>query len=161
MTGPLSGIRIVDASAVLSGPLAIRILADQGAEVIKIEVPGQGDVLRYVGSSRNGMTASFHMANRGKRSIALNLGHERGVEILKDLVREADVFIQNWRPGVADRLGIGWENLREINYSQPGQRLARCRCLFLCNCFCTHGLTISNTQRLPECTSASGSGISD
>lgn len=115
MTGPLSGIRIVDASAVLSGPLAIRILADQGAEVIKIEVPGQGDVLRYVGSSRNGMTASFHMANRGKRSIALNLGHERGVEILKDLVREADVFIQNWRPGVADRLGIGWENLREIN----------------------------------------------
>ena len=115
MTGPLSGIRIVDASAVLSGPLAIRILADQGAEVIKIEVPGQGDVLRYVGSSRNGMTASFHMANRGKRSLALNLGHERGVEILKDLVREADVFIQNWRPGVADRLGIGWENLREIN----------------------------------------------
>lgn len=115
MPGPLAGIQIVDASAVLSGPLAIRILADQGAEVIKIEVPGQGDVLRYVGSSRNGMTASFHMANRGKRSIALNLSDERGAEILKKLASEADVFIQNWRPGVADRLGIGWEDLHALN----------------------------------------------
>jgi len=115
MTGPLSGIKIIDASAVLSGPLAIRILADQGAEVIKIEVPGQGDVLRYVGSSRNGMTANFHMANRGKKSIALNLAHDRGVEILKELVRDADVFIQNWRPGVADRLDIGWETLHQLN----------------------------------------------
>ncbi len=115
MAGPLSGIRIIDASAVVSGPLAIRILADQGAEVIKIEVPGQGDILRYVGSSRGGMTANFHMANRGKRSIAMNLSHERGVEILKLFIRQADVFIQNWRPGVADRLDLGWETLHALN----------------------------------------------
>ena len=115
MAGPLSGIRIIDASAVVSGPLAIRILADQGAEVIKIEIPGQGDVLRYVGSSRGGMTANFHMANRGKRSIAMNLSHERAVEILKLFIGEADVFIQNWRPGVADRLGLGWETLHALN----------------------------------------------
>ena len=115
MPGPLEGIRIIDASAVLSGPLATRILADEGADVIKVEVPGQGDVLRYVGSSRNGMTANFHMANRGKRSIALNLAHERGVELLKKFVADADIFIQNWRPGVADRLGIGWEVLHALN----------------------------------------------
>ena len=115
MTGPLSGIRIIDASAVLSGPLAIRILADQGADVIKVEVPGQGDVLRYVGSSRGGMTANFHMANRGKRSISLNLASERGIGILKQMVAEADIFIQNWRPGVADRLGIGWKDLQSLN----------------------------------------------
>ena len=115
MTGPLSGIRIIDASAVLSGPLAIRILADQGAEVIKVEVPGQGDVLRYVGSARNGMTANFHMANRGKKSIELNLSVDRGIEILRELARGADVFIQNWRPGVAERLGIGWEAMQALN----------------------------------------------
>jgi len=115
MTGPLEDLQILDASAVLSGPLAARILGDQGAKVIKIEVPGQGDVLRFVGSGRGGMTATFHMTNRGKRSIALNLGEARGVEILKDLAQRSDVFIQNWRPGVADRLGIGEETLRALN----------------------------------------------
>ena len=115
MAGPLSGIRIIDASAVVSGPLAIRVLADQGADVIKVEIPGQGDVLRYVGSSRDGMTANFHMANRGKRSIAINLSHARGVEILKLFIGQADVFIQNWRPGVADRLDLGWETLHALN----------------------------------------------
>ncbi|MDE0885220.1 MAG: CoA transferase [Myxococcota bacterium] len=115
MAGPLEGIEILDASAVLSGPLAARVLADQGAKVIKVEAPGQGDVLRYVGSGRGGMTATFHMANRGKRSIVLNLAEARGVEILKDLALRADVFIQNWRPGVAERLGIGWQTLRALN----------------------------------------------
>ena len=115
MSGSLDGIRIVDASAVISGPLATRILADQGAEVIKVEAPGQGDVMRYVGSGRGGMTASFHMANRGKRSIALNLAEPRGTEILQDLVRQSDIFIQNWRPGVADRLGLGWQALHALN----------------------------------------------
>lgn len=115
MRGPLEGIRIIDASAVVSGPLAIRMLADQGADVIKIEIPGQGDVLRYVGSARGGMTANFHMANRGKRSIALDLSQEAGVDLLKKMAAKADVFIQNWRPGVAERLGVGPEALLALN----------------------------------------------
>lgn len=83
---------MVDTSAVVSGPLATRILADRGAEVIKVEVPGQGDVLRYVGSSRGGMTASFHLVNRGKRSIALNLAEQSGVSILRKPAAKAVSF---------------------------------------------------------------------
>jgi crotonobetainyl-CoA:carnitine CoA-transferase CaiB-like acyl-CoA transferase len=113
--GPLQGIRIVDASAVMSGPLAATLLADQGAEVVKVERPGIGDILRYVGTSRNGMSATFHVTNRGKRSIALNLAEARGIEILKQLIASADVFIQNFRPGVAERMGFGWETARELN----------------------------------------------
>ena len=104
---PLSGVRIVDCSAVISGPLATTILADQGADVIKVEPPGAGDVLRAVGSSRGGMSGLFHVANRGKRSLALNLAHEAGRELLRELVASADVFVQNFRPGVAERIGIG------------------------------------------------------
>ena len=110
---PLSGVRIVDCSAVISGPLATTILGDQGADVIKVEPPGAGDVLRAVGSSRGGMSGLFHVVNRGKRSIALSLGHEAGREILRALVAGADVFVQNFRPGVAERMGIGWEALRQ------------------------------------------------
>ena len=114
-TGPLAGIRILDVSAVMSGPLAATLLADQGAEAIKVEPPGAGDILRWVGSSRNGMSGTFHVTNRGKRSIALNLKEPRGLDILVRLARQADVFIQNFRPGVADRMGIGWEQLRREN----------------------------------------------
>jgi crotonobetainyl-CoA:carnitine CoA-transferase CaiB-like acyl-CoA transferase len=110
---PLAGVRIVDCSAVISGPLATTILADQGADVIKVEPPGAGDVLRAVGSSRGGMSGLFHVANRGKRSLALNLAHESGREILRELAAGADVFVQNFRPGVAARMGIGEAALRE------------------------------------------------
>jgi crotonobetainyl-CoA:carnitine CoA-transferase CaiB-like acyl-CoA transferase len=109
---PLTGVRIVDCSAVISGPLATTMLADQGAEVIKVEPPGAGDVLRAVGSSRGGMSGLFHVANRGKRSLALNLADEAGREILRGLVARADVFVQNFRPGVAERMGIGEPALR-------------------------------------------------
>jgi crotonobetainyl-CoA:carnitine CoA-transferase CaiB-like acyl-CoA transferase len=109
---PLAGVRIVDCSAVISGPLATTLLADQGADVIKVEPPGAGDVLRAVGSSRGGMSGLFHVANRGKRSLALNLAHETGRALLRELVRGADVFVQNFRPGVAERMGIGAEALR-------------------------------------------------
>ena len=110
---PLSGVRIVDCSAVISGPLATTLLADQGADVIKVEPPGTGDVLRAVGSSRGGMSGLFHLANRGKRSLALNLAHESGRELLRELAAGADVFVQNFRPGVVDRIGIGERALRQ------------------------------------------------
>src|SRR5262245_1065555 len=109
---PLAGVRIVDCSAVISGPLATTLLADQGADVIKVEPPGAGDVLRAVGSSRGGISGLFHLANRGKRSLALNLAHEAGRALLRELAAGADVFVQNFRPGVAERMGIGERALR-------------------------------------------------
>jgi crotonobetainyl-CoA:carnitine CoA-transferase CaiB-like acyl-CoA transferase len=112
---PLSGLRVIDCSAVISGPLATTILADQGAEVIKVEPLGAGDILRHVGSHRGGMSGMFHVVNRGKRSIALNLGDPRGREVLAKLVARADVFVQNFRPGVVDRMGIGWDAFRAVN----------------------------------------------
>ncbi len=115
MPGPLNGIKIVDFTIALAGPLAGGILADQGASVIKIETPGIGDFARWIGVARNGISAVFQMCNRGKRSIALNLREEEGREIARRLVAEADVLVQNFRPGVMERLGLGHERLREAN----------------------------------------------
>jgi crotonobetainyl-CoA:carnitine CoA-transferase CaiB-like acyl-CoA transferase len=115
MSGPLSGIRIVDLSIALSGPFAIALLADQGAEVVKVEAPGIGDIGRWVGVRVNGIGAMFQMANRGKRSIALDLRSEPGREIVRELARRADVFVQNFRPGVIARLGLDEKRLRADN----------------------------------------------
>jgi crotonobetainyl-CoA:carnitine CoA-transferase CaiB-like acyl-CoA transferase len=112
---PLSGIRVIDCSAVVSGPLATTILADQGAEVIKVEPLGAGDILRHVGSHRGGVSGLFHVVNRGKRSLALNLADPRGRDVIAKLVARADVFVQNFRPGVVDRMGIGWQAFRALN----------------------------------------------
>ena len=112
MTGPLTGIRVVDTTAYIAGPLATMVLADQGAEVIKVEPPGIGDVLRLLGTLRGGMSAFFATSNRSKRSLVLDLKQERGVEVLRRLVGQADVFVQNYRPGVVERLGIDYETLR-------------------------------------------------
>jgi crotonobetainyl-CoA:carnitine CoA-transferase CaiB-like acyl-CoA transferase len=114
MPGPLAGVRIVDCSAVLSGPLATMILADQGAEVIKVEPPGLGDLLRLSPFARGGLGAFFANGNRGKRSIALDLRQPRGREILLSLVRGADVFVQNFRPGAVERLGVAETDLRAV-----------------------------------------------
>jgi crotonobetainyl-CoA:carnitine CoA-transferase CaiB-like acyl-CoA transferase len=114
MPGPLAGIRVIDISAVLSGPLATMLLADQGADVVKIEPPGLGDLLRIGGYRRAGMNAFFLGANRGKRSIVLDLEQPRAREIVVDLVRTADVFVQNFRPGAIDRLGLGEPALRRV-----------------------------------------------
>jgi crotonobetainyl-CoA:carnitine CoA-transferase CaiB-like acyl-CoA transferase len=114
MAGPLEGFRIVDLTAFITGPLATMILADQGAEVIKVEPPGLGDVWRYVGTARGGMSAMFASCNRSKRSIALNLKDPRGREILERLVADADVLLQNFRPGVVERLGIDEARMREL-----------------------------------------------
>ncbi len=115
MAGPLSGFRVVDASAVVSGPLAAMLLADQGAEVIKVETQGLGDVTRLPFNQRAGMTGLFANCNRGKRSIAIDVREPEGRQIMLDLVADADVFIQNWRPGAADRLGLGDSDFRSVN----------------------------------------------
>lgn len=114
-SGPLKSIKILDLSTVVAGPLVSKLLADQGAEVIKIEAPGMGDLGRTLGSSKNGMTAIFHMTNRGKRSIVIDLKQERGIELLKRLVKKVDIIVQNFRPGVVERLGIDYDSLKDIN----------------------------------------------
>lgn len=113
--GPLAGVRVLDLSAVISGPLATMILGDQGAEVIKIEAPGMGDPLRMFGAIRGGVGSTFITLNRSKRSLVLDLQHADGKEVLRDLVRWADVLVQNFRPGVLDRLGFGYDTCRELN----------------------------------------------
>lgn len=114
MAGALEGVRIIDATALFAGPLATMMLGDQGADVIKIEPPGgQGDLLRTMGITRGGVASTFHAVNRNKRSIVLDLRDERGREILERLVEGADVFVQNYRPGVAGRLGVDEPRLRE------------------------------------------------
>jgi crotonobetainyl-CoA:carnitine CoA-transferase CaiB-like acyl-CoA transferase len=114
MPGPLDGFRIVDCTAMITGPLATMILADQGAEVIKIEPPGIGDVMRQLGTARGGMSAFFAGCNRSKRSVVLDLRDARGRELLKRLVAGADVFAQNFRPGVVERLGLDEPALRAV-----------------------------------------------
>lgn len=115
MPGPLEGVRVLDLSVMISGPLAAMILADQGAEVTKVESPGLGDLMRYLGSSRGGMTGIYANCNRGKRSLVLNLKEPRGVEVLLRLAERADVLIQNFRPGAVDRLGIGYDAVAAVN----------------------------------------------
>ena len=115
MSLPLEGVRIVDLSAIISGPMATQILADQGADVIKVEGPGPGDLVRYLGPQRNGMTAMFAAVNRNKRAMVLNLKAPEGKAILLDLIRKADVFVENFRPGAIERLGLGHDALRAIN----------------------------------------------
>ncbi len=112
MPGPLSGIRVVELSAMISAPMATGILADQGADVIKIESPGAGDRLRLTGFGVGGLPALFANINRGKRSLVLDLRDSRGLALLLRLVERADVFVQNYRPGVMQRMGLGEPVLR-------------------------------------------------
>jgi crotonobetainyl-CoA:carnitine CoA-transferase CaiB-like acyl-CoA transferase len=114
MPGPLDGIRILDLSAVISGPYGTMILADQGADVIKVEPPGRGDFTRAAGNKSGGMSASFLNNNRNKRSITLDLKTPAGIDVVKRLAATSDVVVQNFRPGVVDRLGVGEEDLRKI-----------------------------------------------
>ena len=115
MKGPLSGVRVIDASEVISGPLATMILADQGADVIKVETPRHGDESRQPANYRAGMTGLYANTNQNKRSIALNLKSDDGLAVFLELIRGADVFVQNWRPGAAERLGVGESELRAVN----------------------------------------------
>src|SRR5712671_2817390 len=114
MPGPLHGYRIVDLTSNVSGPLATMILADQGAEVIKVEAPGIGDSTRSGANRRGGFTAGFLNNNRNKRSIALDLKQPGAKDVLLRLAAGADAFVQNYRPGVADRLGVGEDAIRAV-----------------------------------------------
>ena len=112
--GPLAGIRVVDLSSMLSGPWATMILADQGADVIKVEEPAQGDHTRTLSNRHKGFSAQFLNLNRNKRSVTIDLKTGEGVDLLKRLCATADVFVQNFRPGVVERLGIDEEAIRAV-----------------------------------------------
>ena len=114
MPGPLDGIKVVDVSAVVSGPLAAMMLGDQGADVIKIEPLG-GELVRQPMFERGGLSSLFMNCNRNKRSISVDISKPQGVKIVQRLAAEADVFIQNWRPGAADRNGLGEVDMRKLN----------------------------------------------
>ena len=111
MSGPLEGIRVLDLSSMLSGPWAADLLGDQGADVIKIEPPGKGDHVRALPNRSNGLAAMFLNINRSKRSITLDLKVPAAVDLVRRMARSSDVLIQNFRPGVVERLGIGYEDL--------------------------------------------------
>ena len=113
--GPLEGVKVVDLSVMISGPLAGMMLADQGADVVKVESPGLGDIMRFLGTSKGGMTGIFANNNRGKRSIVVDMKKPEGVDLVRSLVSDADVVIQNFRPGAMERLGLGYDDVRAIN----------------------------------------------
>lgn len=111
----LQGIRVLDAATLFAGPMAATMLADFGAEVIKIEHPTKGDPVRLHGHSKDGVPLWWTMLARNKKTLALDLGQGAGSEVLKKLIRESDVFIENFRPGTLERWGIGPKVLLEIN----------------------------------------------
>ncbi len=113
MSGPLSKYRIIDLTAMVSGPYATQLLGDQGADVIKVETH-IGDLTRWAGPSRGGISSAFLLNNRSKRSIALDLKQDDGKLILNALIDTADVFVQNFRPGAVERMGFGENHVRAI-----------------------------------------------
>jgi crotonobetainyl-CoA:carnitine CoA-transferase CaiB-like acyl-CoA transferase len=112
--GPLTGIKVIDLTAMVSGPVATMMLGDQGADVIKIE-PLSGELMRSVGAPNNGMTTSFLCSNRSKRSLTINLKDIEGIKIIKKLIKNADVIVQNFRPGTMKRMGLSYEEVKKIN----------------------------------------------
>jgi len=115
---PLEGIKILELGMVMQVPLATQMLADYGAEVFKVERPPEGDILRNldeVGPSRNEMSCYYAALGRGKKSVGLDIKSDRGREILTKLIKEADVLIQNFRPGVLEKIGFGPEDVLKIN----------------------------------------------
>ena len=113
MPGPLHGVRILDLTTMMSGPLATMLLADQGAEVIKIETP-TGELMRKVGGTRHGLSDSFQCSNRGKRSLSIDIKSAAGLQVVKKLVATADVLLENFRPGAVERMGLGEDVARGL-----------------------------------------------
>lgn len=114
MPGPLDGIRVIDLTSMVSGPLCTAMLGDQGADVVKVENPGGGDHTRAGANRRAGFSASFLHNNRNKRSVVLDLKTEAGRSAILALAKNADVFVQNFRPGVAERIGVGEDAIRTV-----------------------------------------------
>ena len=115
MNKPLQSLRVIDLTRLLPGPYCTMFLADFGAEVIKIEEPILGDYTRWEVPEAETDSAIFSSLNRNKKSITLNLKSEQGKELFKELIKTADVLVESFRPGVMDRLGLGYETLKTIN----------------------------------------------
>ena len=118
MAGPLNGYRILELTSTVSGPAAGMILGDQGADIIKIEPPMLGDLARFMGDISNGMSGMFCTLNRNKRSFVLDLKNSADMEIFMQLVPTADVLIENYRPGIVDKLrrDVGFGNFLAIRF---------------------------------------------
>ena len=113
---PLHGVRVIDCTQIMAGPFCTMLLGDLGADVIKIEKPGGGDDVRRSGPPFiNGESAAFLSINRNKRSIVLDLKSEDGKSVVRRMAKSADVLVQNLRPGTMDRLGLGYDAIRQIN----------------------------------------------
>ena len=122
-TGPLKGLRVLELGVLLAGPFCGQLLGDMGADVIKIEPPGQPDPLREWGQAKpDGESLWFPVVGRNKKTISLNLRHEAGQALLKDLVAKSDILIENFRPGTMEKWGLGYETLKAIN---PGLIMVR------------------------------------
>ena len=111
----LNGYRVLDMTHVLAGPTATRLLTEMGAEVIKIESPPAGDVVRVLPAIKDGRSAYYLQQNRGKRSVCIDLKSDEGKDVIAQLIRKSDVFIENFAPGVIKRFGFSWEEVRELN----------------------------------------------
>ncbi|MEQ8226485.1 MAG: CoA transferase [Rhodospirillales bacterium] len=111
---PLKGLRVIDAATVIAGPTIGMLMGDFGADVIKVEHP-RGDVLRETGQKKDGVGLWFKMANRNKRCITLNFSHAKGQALFKELIKNTDILIENFRTGTMEKWGLGWEDLKKIN----------------------------------------------
>jgi crotonobetainyl-CoA:carnitine CoA-transferase CaiB-like acyl-CoA transferase len=114
-TKALQDIVVLDLTRVLAGPYCTMMLADYGAKVIKIEIPGRGDDTRAFGPLKNGASMYYANVNRGKKGVTLNLKSDKGKEMFKQMVKKADVVVENYRPGVMDKMGVGYDVLKEVN----------------------------------------------
>ncbi len=115
MSGPLAGIKVIEIGALIAAPFAARLLGEFGAEVIKIEAPGEGDPLRKWRKLHQGTSLWWYLQSRNKKSISINLKSPEGVELVKRLLAEADLLIENLKPGALEKLGLGWEVLHALN----------------------------------------------
>ena len=115
MSGPLKGYKVLELTSTVSGPFAGMMLADQGADVIKVEPPGIGDLARFMGTTKDGMGAMFSTLNRNKKCICLDFKNPENMEVFLKLAKETDVLIENYRPGIVAKLGIDYESIKKIN----------------------------------------------
>jgi Predicted acyl-CoA transferases/carnitine dehydratase len=115
MSGPLKGYKVLELTSTVSGPFAGMMLADQGADVVKIEPPGIGDLARFMGTTKDGMGAMFSTLNRNKKCICLDFKNPENMEVFFKLAEETDVLIENYRPGIVAKLGIDYDSIKKIN----------------------------------------------
>jgi len=115
MPGPLEGYKVLELTSTVSGPFASMMLADQGADVVKVEPPGIGDLARFMGATKSGIGAMFTVLNRNKKCICLDFKNQEDFEVLKKLIEETDVLIENYRPGVVKKLGIDYDSAVKLN----------------------------------------------